>query len=203
MSDNAYPDSLKLLMEALKSFPGVGPRSAERMAFAMLKWPDEKLESVGNLIAGLSKSIVACRVCGNIADPSGECVYCADRSRDASLICVVEEVPQIAGIERGGFFRGLYHVLGGRLAPLEGKHVEDLNVDSLMERVDVGGVTEVILALSQDVEGRATAHYIAELLKSKGVRISRLASGIPVGADLSYADSATIAAALNGRVALD
>ena len=203
MSDNGYPDSLKLLMEALKSFPGVGARSAERMAFAMLKWPEEKLESVGALISGLTKSIVACRVCGNIAEAGGECAYCSDRSRDGSIICVVEEVPQIAGIERGGFFRGLYHVLGGRLAPLEGRHAEDLNIDSLMERVDAGGVSEVILALSQDVEGRATAHYLGELLKSKGVMISRLASGIPVGADLSYADSATIAAALNGRVALD
>ncbi|NOY76089.1 MAG: recombination protein RecR [Kiritimatiellaeota bacterium] len=196
---------MNALIEALKSFPGVGKRSAERMAFAILKWPGEKREAVGSLISGLSNSVVSCVVCGNIADAEADarCAYCADPSRDASIICVVEEVAQISGIERGGFFRGLYHVLGGRLAPLEGKHAEDLNIESLRARIADGGVLEVILALGQDVEGRATAIYLADLLKTTGVKVSRLASGIPVGADLSYADSATIAAALNGRVPLD
>ena len=203
MSSDRYPEALQSLIEALKSFPGVGNRSAERMAFAMLKWQREKLEVVGDLISGLPDSVVACGICGNIASKDAKCAYCSDASRNGSTICVVEEVTQISGIERGGFYRGLYHVLGGRLAPLEGKRAEDLNIDSLCARVDTGAVEEVILALGQDVEGRATAIYLADLLKFKNVKITRLASGIPVGADLSYADSATIAAALNGRIALD
>ena len=202
MSSEKYPEALKLLMEALKSFPGVGKRSAERMTFAVLKWPDDKKKAVGDLISGLSYAVGSCEVCGNIADAGAKCAYCSDASRDPSVICVVEEPPQISGIEGGGFYRGLYHVLDGRLAPLDGKHAEDLNIESLLARVGDGGVTEVILALGQDVEGRATAIYLADLLKTSGVKVSRLASGIPVGADLSYADSATIAAALNGRVPL-
>ena len=203
MADVKYPDALRALVEALKSFPGVGKRSAERMAFSALKWPSEKQEAVGALIAGLSEAVVSCEVCGNIAAAGAKCAYCSDASRNPGIICVVEEVTQISGIEGGGFYRGLYHVLGGRLAPLDGKSAEDLNIDSLVARIADGGVIEVILALGQDVEGRATAIYLADLFKAMPLKVTRLASGIPVGADLSYADSATIAAALNGRIALD
>ncbi len=200
--DTGLPGDLNELVALLRSFPGVGARSARRMAFAILKWPENKRGRLGEIVSNLSENVSWCPECGNIAVAGAKCRFCLDASRDGTVICVVEEFQQIAGVEDSGLFRGLYHVLGGRLAPLEGRGPEDLNLDSLSARISRDGVSEVILALGEDVEGRATAAYVAEVLSGSGVSVTKLARGLPAGGDIAYADSATIAAALNGRVAL-
>jgi len=200
-SDN-LPSELSELVSLLRSFQGVGARSAKRMAFSILKWPEGKRGRFGEIVSGLSESVSWCPECGNIASAGEKCRFCSDLSRDASLVCVVEEFQQIAGIEDSGLYKGLYHVLGGRLAPLEGKGPETLNLEALASRISRDGVSEVILALGEDVEGRATAAYVAETLSELGVSVTKLARGLPAGGDIAYADSATIAAALDGRVSL-
>jgi recombination protein RecR len=198
-----YPDAINDLISAFKSFPGVGKRSAERMAFAILKWPIDKQKALGKLLTDLDDNISSCPDCGNISATDMKCIFCTDLSRKHNVICVVEEVTQIRSIEASGLFRGLYHVLGGRLAPLEGKGADDLNLSALLKRVKEDQVNEVILALGQDVEGQATSIYISDLLKGLDIKITRLARGLPAGSDIAYADAATIAAALNGRTSLD
>lgn len=202
----SYPQALLELMELLKSLPGVGKRSAERMALAILKWDDSKLYALSENLRTLRKRVGICSVCGNLADESGEntlCTFCASPARDATSLCVVEEASQIRAIEAGGVFRGLYHVLGGRIAPLEGKTADALTIDKLEQRLNQGIVREIILALSPDVEGQATSIYLANRFKNRNLRISRPARGLPAGSDLSYADPATIAAALAGRTDFD
>ena len=199
MAAAKYPDALNALTDAFKSFPGIGKRSAERMAFSVLKWKTDKREALGKLLSTLDSKIGFCPECGNIADAGKKCCYCLDESRNTQILCIVEESAQIASIEASSLFKGLYHVLGGRLAPLEGKTADDLNLDSLTDRVRNNGITEIILALSQDVEGQATAVYISELLKDFDVTVTGLARGLPAGSDLAYADAATVAAALSGR----
>ena len=200
---NKYPEVIKDLISAFKSFPGVGKRSAERMVFAILKWPVDKQKALGKMLTELDDNISSCPDCGNISATDMKCIFCSDMSRKHNVICVVEEVTQIGSIEASGVFRGLYHVLGGRLAPLEGKGADDLNLSALLRRVKEDQVGEVILALGQDVEGQATSIYISDLLKDLDIKITRLARGLPAGSDIAYADAATIAAALNGRTSLD
>ena len=200
MEYRKYPKTLNELIALLKTLPGVGPRSAARLAFAILKWPPEKQAALEASIAGIRSRISPCPHCGNISEDGGECVYCADKARDPRVICVVEHETQIPSIESSAFFRGMYHVLGGRIAPLERSGPEQLRIRELAERVDREGVAEVILALGQDVEGQATAIYIADLLKGRQIKVTRLARGLPAGSDITYADSATVAAALAGRM---
>ncbi len=202
MPSEKYPQEINDLISAFKSFPGVGKRSAVRMAFAVLKWPIEKQQGLGKLLSELDENIGSCPNCGNISATDQKCIYCSDMSRNPNIICIVEEVTQITSIEASGLFRGVYHVLGGRLAPLEGKGADELNLNSLFKRVKSDEVTEVILALGQDVEGQATSIYISDLLKDLDIKITRLARGLPAGSDIAYADSATIAAAINGRTNL-
>lgn len=197
---NQYPDQLNTLIEILTSLPGIGKRGAERMALAMLKWQPEKLAALGNIIAGLPESVTFCPDCGNLAAAGKQCPVCLAPGRDQTLVCVVEDYTQINAIERSAFYRGLYHVLGGKLSPLSGRHIEDLNIDSLLRRVEELEIKEVILALSPDVEGQATASYLSEILARKQIKITRLAQGLPAGSDISYADAATIGAALKGRL---
>jgi recombination protein RecR len=197
-----YPKALTDIIDILKTLPGVGKRSAERMAFSMLKWQSEKLNSLGDSIKTLKEKVTSCPECGNLASGGELCDVCASHSRDKSLICVVEEASQIFSMEENGFYKGVYHVLGGKLSPLEGKGVEELSIDALKKRIESFGVKELILALSSDVEGQATAVYLAETFKDTGVKVTRLAQGLPAGSDISYADSATIAAAFNGRTSL-
>ena len=197
-----YPDALNELMEFLRGLPGVGRRSAERMALAFYSWDEEKLVALSQNLSELKKRICKCSICGNMA--SGDegntlCGICASPVRDKSILCVVEDSPQIRSIEASGVFRGVYHVLGGRIAPLEGKGVESIDLPGLEKRLDEGIIKEVILALSPDVEGQATSVYIANTLKDRNISISSPARGLPAGSDLSYADPATIAAALSGR----
>ena len=169
------------------------------MILAMLNWPQEKLAVLGSGIATLREHVTLCPECGNLSENKLPCRVCSSLSRDRSIICVVEDPAQLLSIEKSSFYRGLYHVLGGKLAPLEGKSPEQLNIPSLLQRLQSGNIREIVIALSSDVEGRATAIYLAGLLKDSGVKITRIASGLPAGTSISYANSDTIAAALSGR----
>lgn len=197
-----YPETIESLIDILKTLPGVGKRTAERMAFSMLKWQPDKLNALGDIMKSLHEKITPCPECGNLSSENKSCGICSALSRDKSLICVVEESAQINNIEASALFKGVYHVLGGKLSPLDGKTVDGLNIEKLLKRIEEHQVKEIILALSPDVEGQATAIYIANMLKNKNIRITRLAQGLPAGSDISYADTATIAAALNGRIPL-
>lgn len=200
---NNYPETFEEIINILKTLPGIGKRSAERIAFTILDWPKEKTEALAHALSELNERICPCPECGNLSSDNQPCRICSNYSRDKSQICVVENPAQIQNFELGAFYKGVYHVLGGRLSPLEGKSADDLNIESLIKRIDEHEVKELILALSSDVEGQATAIYLSELLKEKDIKISRLAQGLPAGSDLSYADSATIAVALQGRTRIN
>jgi recombination protein RecR len=195
----SYPEALETLMELLRGVPGVGKRSSERMALAMLRWDDGKLETLSDTLRDLKRRVTPCPDCGNLSSDGLKCAVCSSPLRDPSSLCVVEEASEIRAMESSCGFRGLYHVLGGRLAPLEGKMPDSLNVERLERRLDSGEVKEIIFALSSGVEGQATAVYIANRLKGRGLKLSSLACGLPAGSDLTYADAATLSAALRGR----
>jgi len=194
----AYPRALRELIEAFRGLPGIGPRSAERLVLALLQWPDERLQQFGTKLAELKTRIRACTVCGNLSEEQ-RCSICCSAERDQSKICVVEQPTQILVLERSGAYNGHYHVLGGRLAPLDGQGPEQLNLEPLRQRLATGEVKELILATSLDVEGEATAAFLAQEFRSAAVSISRIASGMPVGGDLAFADVATLAVALQRR----
>lgn len=193
-----YPPVLDELILSLRRLPGIGTRTAERLALSLLTWPQEELQSLGTLLSTLKSRLRSCEVCGNLTEEP-RCRICSDPNRQADVVCVVEQASQIPVIERAGCFRGLYHVLGGRLEPLEGKGPEALKLAELRARVAAGVVRELILATSSDVEGEATAAYLVSELREFPVTITRIAAGVPVGADLGFADSATIAVAMNAR----
>lgn len=197
----AYPQSLQRLIGFLSRLPGIGRRTAERLALALLEWPEEDLRHFGEHLARLRQEVRVCSICGNFSDDD-TCGICRSPVRQTDTVCVVETAAQIPVFERSGSYRGLYHVLGGRIAPLQGKGPEDLTVGALRRRLEQGGIQELILATSPDVEGEATAAFLAAEFAALGVRITRIASGVPVGADLSYADAATLASALGGRHAM-
>lgn len=191
------PDTLQRLIDELTKFPGIGRKTAQRLAFHLLRSSREDAVSLAQAIIDTKDKIKHCSRCHNIseADP---CRICTDVKREQSIICVVEDAMDVLAIEKTSEYHGLYHVLGGLLSPLDGVGPKDLNVDSLMQRLD--GVEEVILATNPSVEGETTAHYLTKLLKSRDVRVSRLARGIPVGSDVEYLDEATLSRALEGRV---
>ncbi len=199
MSKSGYPQAVDELIDLFKTLPSVGKRSAERMALAMLKWQPEKMNALGELISSLPIRVTPCPECGNFAEDGLKCTICASPLRDTSTVCVVEDPAQIRTIEASALYKGVYHVLGGKLSPLSGKGVDDINMSSLVSKIAEGRVMEIILALSPDVEGQATAVYVGNIAQQQGVKVTRLAQGLPAGADISYADSATIAVALNGR----
>jgi len=199
--DNSYPEPLRSAANQFRRLPGIGKRTAERLALTLLEWNEEDLRHFGREIASLKERVSFCEVCGNLAE-GRLCKICRAADRDRSLICVVEQPSQVPVIENSGTYRGLYHVLGGRIVPLEGRGPEDLRIAELHERVAEGGVEELILAMSPDVEGEATANFLAAEFDSSSVRITRIAAGVPVGADLSYADSATVAMAMSSRRSL-
>ena len=179
--------------------PGVGRKTALRLTYYLLKRPREEVLRLARALEAVAERVHACGTCGNLTE-SDPCVLCTNPSRDASTICVVEEASDIGAIERTGQYRGRYHVLGGRLSPLDGIGPDELNVKSLIARVGDGSVVrEVIVATNPSVEGEATALYLRKLIQPLGVRVTRLARGLPVGGDLEYADGATIAEALAGR----
>ncbi len=202
MSRIEYPEPLLELTELLRLLPGVGRRGAERLALALYKWEPDKLEGLGMLLRELPATVGPCPECGAIARANELCAVCLQPNRDRGVLCVIEESPQLFAIERSGQFRGLYHVLGGRLSPLENRTAETLNIPRLVARVERGEVQEVILALGADVEGRATAVYLSEILRPYPVKISRPAIGLPAGSSLTFADAATIGMAFSARTEL-
>ncbi len=195
---SSIPQALQKLSEKLSRLPGVGKRTAERLSLALLEWPEEQLSALGDDLQQLRQRIKPCTCCGNYSEQA-LCQICSAPNRRQDLICVVENASQIAVIENSNAYRGLYHVLGGKLSPLNGKGPADLRIEELRQRLSGGQVSELIIATSPDLEGEATAHFLAEEFRTLPVVISRIASGIPAGADLSYADAATLNLALNGR----
>jgi recombination protein RecR len=191
------PDPVARLVEELQRLPGIGPKSAQRLAFHILKSPREETDRLAQALRNLKELVTYCSVCNNITD-ADPCAYCSGADRDRRVVCVVEEPQNVAAIERTREFRGVYHVLMGALSPLQGVGPDDLKIKSLLDRVSAG-VSEVILATNPTVEGEATAIYLARLLKPLGVRVTRIAMGVPVGGDLEYADEVTIHKALEGR----
>jgi recombination protein RecR len=193
-----YPEPVARLIDALQRLPGIGPKTAQRLTFFLLKRPVDEVRELSEALLAVKERIVYCRVCFNVTDQD-PCRICADPSRDHRLICVIEEPNDLLAMERTGEYRGQYHVLLGALSPLDGIGPEDLKVRELLARLDAGGTTEVILATNPNVEGEATALYLAKLLRPLGVRVTRIARGLPVGGDLEYADQVTLSKALEGR----
>jgi recombination protein RecR len=194
----SLPDPLARLVEQLQRLPGIGAKSAQRLAFHILKNPREDAERLCDAIRDVKERVTYCSVCNNITD-TDPCVFCTSPSRDPHVICVVEEPQNVSVVEKTREFRGLYHVLMGTLSPLHGVGPDELKIKGLLERVGKGDVTEVILATSPTVEGEATALYLARLMKPLGIRVTRIAMGIPVGSDLEYADEVTMTRAMEGR----
>jgi recombination protein RecR len=193
-----YEGPIQELIDELSRLPGVGPKSAQRLAFWLVKAPPEDAKRLAQVIVQAKERIAFCRECGNVAE-GDLCRICRDPGRDLTTICVVEEPKDAATIEKAGVIKGRYHVLGGAISPLDGIGPDDLRVQELLDRVDRDHVTEVILATNPNLEGNATAMYVAALLKPLGLTVTRLASGLPVGGDLEYADEVTLSQALEGR----
>ncbi len=193
-----YEGPIQELIDELSRLPGVGPKSAQRLAFWLVKAPPEDAKRLAQVIVQAKERIAFCRECGNVAE-GDLCRICRDAGRDVTTICVVEEPKDAATIEKAGVIKGRYHVLGGAISPLDGIGPDDLRVQELLDRVDRDHVTEVILATNPNLEGNATAMYVAALLKPLGLTVTRLASGLPVGGDLEYADEVTLSQALEGR----
>jgi recombination protein RecR len=191
------PDPLARLVEQLQRLPGIGAKSAQRLAFHVLKTPREDVERLADAMREVKERVTYCSVCSNITDVD-PCYFCTHDGRDKKLICVVEEPENVIAVEKTRDFRGVYHVLMGALSPLHGVGPDDLKIKELLARIG-GGVEEVILATNPNVEGEATAIYLAKLLKPLGVRVTRIAMGVPVGSDLEYADEFTMHKAIEGR----
>ena len=192
------PDPLLRLVEQLQRLPGIGAKSAQRLAFHILKTPREEVERLVEAMHDVKDRVTYCSVCSNITD-ADPCYFCTHPSRDHRLICVVEEPENVTAVEKTRNFKGQYHVLMGALSPLQGVGPDDLKIKDLLTRVGGGTVEEVILATNPNVEGEATAIYLAKLLKPLGVRVTRIAMGVPVGSDLEYADEFTMHKAMEGR----
>jgi recombination protein RecR len=189
---------IEALSSALARLPGLGPRSARRAVLWLVKHRDSALPALLEALAGVSETLVECAICGNV-DTTNPCGICADPRRDARALCVVEDVSDVWALDRSRLFPGRYHVLGGRLSALDGIGPEDLNIASLLARVEGGGVDEVVLAMNATLEGQTTAHYLAERLEAFPVRVTQLAHGLPVGGELDYLDDGTLAQALRAR----
>ena len=186
------------LIEEFHKLPGIGPKSAQRLTYYLLRAPAEEARALAEAILEVKEKTVLCSVCQNIAD-SDPCAICSNPERDHGAICVVEEPLDILALERAGAYKGLYHVLHGVISPMDGIGPEELKVQELLSRLRSGDVREVIMATNPNLEGEATAMYIARLISPLGVKVTRLARGLPVGADLEYADNVTLARALEGR----
>jgi recombination protein RecR len=193
-----YEGPIQDLIDELSRLPGIGPKSAQRLAFYLVKAPPQDAHRLAEAIVAAKERIRFCRECFSVAE-GDLCRVCRDPGRDPTIVCVVEESKDQAAVEKAGVIKGRYHILGGAISPLDGIGPDDLRVQELLERVGRNGVQEVILATNPNLEGNATAMYVAALLKPLGVRVTRLASGLPVGGDLEYADEVTLGQALEGR----
>jgi recombination protein RecR len=198
MSLRILPEPVERLIDEFSRLPGIGPKTASRLAFFLLRAPKEQSQELSEALRQLRERITFCEACYNISE-SSPCPLCADDGRDRGLICVVEEPLDVIAIERTREFRGLYHVLHGVISPVDGIGPEDLKIDPLLERVRNGGVREVIVATNPNMEGEATAMYLGRLLAPLGIKATRLARGLPMGSDLEYADEVTLSRALEGR----
>ena len=194
---SSFPEPLQRLIEELQRLPGIGPKSAQRLAFHILKCPRDHAEQLADAVREVRERLKYCSICNNITDVD-PCSLCSSESRDQQLICVVEEPQNVAAIDRMREFKGVFHVLMGAISPLQGIGPDDLKIKGLLERVR-RGASEVILATNPTVEGEATAIYLARLLKPLGVKVTRIAMGVPVGSDLEYADVVTMHKAIEGR----
>jgi len=193
-----YEGPIQDLIDELARLPGVGPKSAQRLAFWLVKAPADDARRLAQAIIQAKERIFFCRECGNVAE-GDMCRVCKDESRDRTVLCVVEEPKDAATIEKASLIKGRFHILGGAISPLDGIGPDDLRVQELLDRVQRDHVIEVILATNPNLEGNATAMYVAAMLKPLGVKVTRLASGLPVGGDLEYADEVTLSQALEGR----
>ena len=193
-----YEGPVQDLIDELGRLPGVGPKSAQRIAFHLLDADKDEVQQLVDAITTVKTSVSFCVICGNVTEQE-ECAICRDARRDRSVICVVEESKDVMAIERTRSYRGLYHVLGGALSPLQGVGPDQLRIRELMTRLSDEAVQEIVLATDPNLEGEATATYLSRLLKTLGIRVTRLASGLPVGGDLEYADEVTLGRAFEGR----
>jgi len=198
-----FTGPLRTLIDELGRLPGIGPKSAQRIAFHILKVPNEDAHRLSDAIVAVKERTTLCDRCFNVAEGGALCAVCSDPQRDDALLCVVEDPRDIVAVERTGQFHGRYHVLGGALNPLEGIGPDQLKVRELLARIDAGLIREVIFCTNPNLEGEATAMYVARLLTPLGIVVSRLASGLPVGGDLEYADELTLGRALEGRRTLE
>ena len=196
---NFLPKSVRVLIEELTKLPGIGPKSAQRLAIYLLHSPSSRVTPLGEAILKLKENVMFCKECWNIAE-SDPCKICDDARRDHRIICVVEQILDVVAVEKTGEYKGVYHVLHGTLSPIDSIGPEQLKTEELFERIKKGGVNEVILATNPSLEGEATVLYIQRHLRESGVRITRIARGLPVGGELEYADEITLSKALQGRV---
>ncbi len=197
----SLPEPIQQLTAALSSLPGIGPRSAERLALHIVQSDAAGVQALAAALTNARERVHACSVCGALTE-TDPCGFCTDPRRDSHLICLVEKPMDILSVEKSGSFRGRFHVLGGRISPLNGVDPEDLRIAELERRLETEPVQEIILALGTDVEGDATSHYLAKRLSSRGIKITRLARGLPAGSGLDFADEMTLARALEGRSVL-
>jgi len=197
-----YEGAIQDLIDELGRLPGIGPKSAQRLAFHVLAADPADVRRLVHAITQVKETVRFCRVCGNVAEQD-ECRVCRDPRRDPAVVCVVEEPKDVVAIERTRQFRGRYHVLGGAISPIDGIGPDDLRIRELMTRLADGTVNELILATDPNLEGEATATYLARLVRTMGLRVTRLASGLPVGGDLEYADEVTLGRAFEGRRLID
>ncbi|MFQ5945351.1 MAG: recombination mediator RecR [Anaerolineae bacterium] len=194
----AQPKPVAALIDALSQLPGIGPKTASRLTFYLLRVPEDRARVLSEAIGQLRERIVTCPICFNITEET-PCAVCRDGGRDRSLLCVVEEPLDVMAIERSGGYQGLYHVLGGAISPVDGMGPEHLKIEELLSRLKDGEVREVILATNPNLEGESTAMYLQRLIAPSGPRVTRIAHGLPVGGDLEYADQVTLVRALEGR----
>ncbi len=193
-----YPDSLNNLINSLKKLPSIGEKSAERLAFAIMNMEDEEIETFSNSIIDVKHKIKKCSSCGNITE-NDKCSICSNEDRDDTVICVVEDAKNIISLERMGSYNGKYHVLNGLISPINGKGPNDIEISSLVNKVKNNSIKEVIIAISPTLEGETTALYISKLLEQTNVLVSKIAYGIPMGADMEYLDPMTLSMAINNR----
>ena len=202
MNDPAYTDSLNDLIEQFAKLPGIGPKTAERLAFYILKSEPEDALALARAVSNVKQNIKQCKICFNLAE-SDVCKICSDTRRDHSLICVVEQPKDVISLEKTGLCKWVYHVLNGHIAPLEGVDANDLTIDDLVKRIRTDSVEEVVMATNPNIEGDGTALYISSLLKPLGVKITRLARGLPTGSSIEFATGSILADAIMGRLELE
>lgn len=193
-----YSETVANLIDQLSKLPGIGPKSAQRLAYYIMKSPDDEAQALARAISEAKEKVSFCQICFNVTDEK-ICNYCSDPRRDDSVICVVQEPRDIVSIEKTGEFKGRYHVLQGAISPIEGIGPEELRIEELLKRLQEGKAKEIIVATNPNIEGEATAMYLAKLIKPLGIKVTRIASGLPVGGDLEYADEITLGKSLEGR----